>query len=135
MQMMRRIGSLIPCLNTVIEMEFNRILPRHYQVHVGRLRMGPIDEIGWRMQDADIDYQAELLATAKVELMILAMTAVSYFDLKYDSTVKARITAASGVQALTGGEITAKAALALGLRRIALLSPYGDALNEHGRLY
>lgn len=135
MQTPHRVGSLIPCLNTVIELEFNRILPQSYQLHVGRLRMGPIDEVGWRMQDADIDYQAELLATAKVELIILAMTAVSFFDLAYDATVKARIRAASGVPALTGGEITAQAAKALGLRRIALLSPYGDALNERGRAY
>ena len=124
MQTPRRIGTLIPSLNTVIEMEFNRIMPRHYQLHAGRLRMGPIDEIGWGMQDADIDYQAELLASAKVELIILAQTAVSFFELGYDAAVKARITKASGVRALTGGEITACAALALGLRRIALLSPY-----------
>jgi maleate cis-trans isomerase len=97
--------------------------------------MGPIDEIGWRMQDADIDYQAELLGSAKIELIILAQTAVSFFDLAYDAAVKARITRASGVPALTGGEITARAALALRLRRIALLSPYGEALNERGRVY
>ena len=97
--------------------------------------MGPIDEVGWRMQDADIDYQAELLGSAKVELIILAQTAVSFFDLEYDSDVKARITKASGAPALTGGEITARAAHALGLRRVALLSPYGDSLNERGRLY
>ena len=131
----RRTGTLIPSPNTVIEMEFNRIVPRQYQLHVGRLRMGPIDEVGWRMQDADIDYQAELLGSAKVELIILAQTAVSFFDLEYDSDVKARITKASGAPALTGGEITARAAHALGLRRVALLSPYGDSLNERGRLY
>jgi maleate isomerase len=131
----RRVGTLIPSLNTVIETEFNRILPKHYQLHAARLRMGPIDEVGWRMQDADIDYQAELLGSAKVELIILAQTAVSFFDLGYDAAVKARIMKASGAPALTGGEITARAALALGLRRVALLSPYGDALNEHGRVY
>ena len=135
MQPPRRVGTLIPCLNTVIETEFNRILPRHYQLHAGRLRMGPIDEVGWRMQDADIDYQAELLGSAKVELIILAQTAVSFFDLGYDAAVKARITKSSGAPALTGGEITARAAVALGLRRVALLSPYGDALNELGRIY
>jgi maleate cis-trans isomerase len=80
MQAPRRVGTLIPSPNTVIETEFNHIMPPHYQLHAGRLRMGPIDEVGWRMQDADIDYQAELLGSAKVELIILAQTAVSYFD-------------------------------------------------------
>jgi maleate cis-trans isomerase len=87
------------------------------------------------MQDADIDYQAELLGSAKIELIILAQTAVSFFDLAYDSAVKARMSKASGAPALTAGEITAHAALALGLRRIALVSPYGDALNERARAY
>jgi maleate cis-trans isomerase len=135
MQTPRRVGTLIPCPNTVIEMEFNRILPPHYQLHAGRLRMGPIDEVGWRMQDADIDYQAELLGSAKIELIILAQTAVSFFDLGYDTAVKARMAKASGAPALTAGEITARAALALGLRRVALLSPYEDGLNELGRVY
>ncbi len=135
MQTPRRIGALIPCLNTVIEMEFNRILPQRYQLHAGRLRMGPIDEVGWRMQDADIDCQAELLGFAKIELIILAQTAVSFFDFAYDSAVKARMSKASGAPSLTAGEITAHAALVLGLRRTALLSPYGDALNERGRAY
>src|SRR4051812_12186564 len=102
MQTPRRVGTLIPCLNTVIEMEFNRIMPQRYQLHAGRLRMGPLDEAGWRMQDADIDYQAELLGSAKVELIILAQTVVSFFELEYDSAVKARIARASGVPALTG---------------------------------
>lgn len=133
--MARRIGSLIPSPNTIIEREFNEVLPRDFQLHVGRLRMGPIDEVGWKMQDADIDYQAELLGAAKVELIILAQTGASYFANDYDRQVKERIARVSGAPAMTGGEITGQAMSALGLRRVALLSPYSRTLNELGQHY
>src|SRR5688572_28170815 len=95
----RREGMLIPCTSTTIEIEFNRILPKQYQLHVGRLRMGPIDEAGWKMQDADIDYQADLLRTAGVELIILAQTGAVYFADDYDTAVTRRMRAASGAPA------------------------------------
>src|SRR5688572_29444808 len=131
----RRAGMLIPCTNTTIEIEFNRILPKQYQLHVGRLRMGPIDEAGWKMQDADIDYQADLLRTAGVELIILAQTGAVYFADDYDAAVTRRMREASGAPAFTAGHLVGKAATALGARRIAFVSPYSAHLNELGARY
>lgn len=131
----RRAGALIPCTNATIEIEFNRILPKCYQLHVARLRMGPIDETGWRMQDADIDYQAKLLGTARVEFVVLAQTNVSFFAPGYDARVAQRIRAACGAPAATAGQLTAEAMKAFGAKRIAFISPYSDELNERGRRY
>jgi maleate cis-trans isomerase len=131
----RRAGALIPCTNAMIEIEFNRVLPKHYQLHVARLRMGPISEEGWRMQDADIDYQARLLGSVKVEFVVLAQTNASFFAPGYDAAVTRRITAACGAPASTSGRLTAEAVKSLGARRIAFISPYSDELNERGRAY
>jgi maleate isomerase len=131
----RRAGALIPCTNAMIEIEFNRVLPKHYQLHVGRLQMGPINETGFRMQDADIDYQARLLGTAKVGFVVLAQTNASFFAQGYDETVAKRIQDASGAPAATCGRLTALGAKALGAKRIAFLSPYSEELNERGRRY
>ena len=131
----RRAGALIPCTNAMIEIEFNRVLPKHYQLHVGRLRMGPINETGFRMQDADIDYQAGLLGTAKVGFVALAQTNASFFADGYDEAVARRIQDASGAPAATCGRLTALGARALGAKRIAFLSPYSVELNERGRRY
>jgi maleate cis-trans isomerase len=131
----RRAGALIPCTNAMIEIEFNRILPKRYQLHVGRLRMGPIDESGWKMQDADIDYQARLLGAVQVRFVVLAQTAASFFVPGYDQAVMRRIEQAAGAPAATGGQLTARAVQALGARRIAFLSPYSRELNELGRRY
>jgi maleate cis-trans isomerase len=131
----RRAGALIPSTNAMIEIEFNRVLPKHYQLHVGRLQMGPINETGFRMQDADIDYQARLLGTVQVQFVVLAQTNASFFAPGYDEAVTRRIQRASGAPAATCGQLTARAVKALGARRIALISPYSDELNQLGRRY
>jgi len=119
----------------MIEIEFNRVLPKHYQLHVGRLQMGPINETGFRMQDADIDYQARLLGTAQVRFVVLAQTNASFFVPRYDEDVAKRIEDASGAPATTCGRLTALACKALGASRVAFLSPYSAELNEMGRRY
>ncbi|MEJ0071777.1 MAG: hypothetical protein WDO24_27075 [Pseudomonadota bacterium] len=99
--MTRHIGLLIPASNTTIELEYNRILPKAYQIHAGRLLMRTVDRAGWQTQDADIDYQARLLGTAPIELIVLAQTTASFFAADYDDAVTARMQAAAGVPALT----------------------------------
>lgn len=131
----RRIGSLIPSTNAMLEIEFNRVLPRHYQLHVSRLQMGPINETGFRMQDADIDYQSRLMRSLRVEYVVLAQTNVSFFAADYDETVTRRITDATGAPSATAGALLGQGIKFLGARRIAFISPYGDELNAMGRKY
>ncbi|MFZ0020130.1 MAG: hypothetical protein WAL10_22640, partial [Acetobacteraceae bacterium] len=64
-------GVLIPSTNTTVEIEYSRLLPATLQAHVGRLLTsgtGPFAP----SKDADVDYQARLLGTAKVEVVSLA---------------------------------------------------------------
>jgi maleate isomerase len=121
----RHIGILIPASNTTIELEYNRVLPKDYQIHVGRLLMRTVDRAGWLTQDAEIDHQARLLGTAPIELIVLAQTTASFYADGYDDTVTARLQAASGVPALAAGQIVGRAVRALGARRVALFGPYG----------
>ncbi len=60
--MIHRLGMLIPNANIATEIDMNRVLPKNYQVHFARLKVGSVDEKGWREHDADVDYQTELLA-------------------------------------------------------------------------
>jgi maleate cis-trans isomerase len=120
----RPIGLLIPSSNTMIEREYNRVLPPPFQLHVGRLLMESIDEAGWRSQDADLDHQARLLGTARVEIIILAQTAASFFDDNYDRSAIGRMSSAADAPADTGGRIVGRAARALGARRIGLVGPW-----------
>src|ERR1700733_10258392 len=132
--MTHHFGVLIPSTNTTVEIEYNRLLPPTLQAHVGRLLTsggGPFSP----SQDADIDYQARLLGTAKVEVISLAQTSASLFAEDYDSVVTRRMDAASGVPAITSAQAIGEAVKALRLQRIALVSPYSQPVIERAKHY
>ncbi len=127
-------GVLIPSTNTTVEIEYNRLLPPTLQVHVGRLLTsgnGPFAP----SKEEDIDYQARLLGTAKVEVVSLAQTSASLFAENYDGNVTQRMSKAAGVPAITSAQAVGDAVRALGARRIALVSPYSQQVIELARHY
>lgn len=134
--MIHTIGMLIPATNTAVEIDMNRVLPKNYQVHVGRLRVSSVDEAGWREHDADIDYQAQLLGTLKPEAMILLQTAASFYGEEgYDAAVTQRIESIAGTRAYTTASSIGRAMKALGARRVAMLSPYNADLVARGKRF
>src|SRR5205085_5572944 len=121
-----------PSTNTTVEVEC-RLLPPAYQAHVGRLKSSGGSFSPSR--DEDIDYQSRLLGTAKVEIVILAQTSASLFADDYDDVVTKRMSAGAGVPAITSAQAVGRAARALGARRIAIVSPYSEAVNEKAARY
>lgn len=132
--MIRHFGVLIPSTNTTVEIEYNRLLPSTLQVHVGRLGKG-VNTPFSPSRNEDIDYQARLLGTARVEVVCLAQTSASLFDDEYDAAVKRRMTEGAGVPSLTSAEVIGQAVRALGARRIALVSPYSQEVIGRARRY
>jgi maleate cis-trans isomerase len=130
--MTRHFGVLIPSTNTTVEIEC-RLLPMAYQAHIGRLKSSGGGFSPSR--DADVDYQSHLLGTAKVEIVILAQTSASLFADDYDDVVTKRMSAGAGVPAITSAQAVGRAVRALEARRIAIVSPYSDAVNEGASRY
>jgi len=131
--LMRHFGVLIPSTNTTVEIEC-RLLPATYQAHVGRLMSSGGGSFS-PSRDEDIDHQSRLLGTAKVELVILAQTSASLFADDYDDVVTKRMSTGAGVVAITSAQAVGRAVRALGARRIAIVSPYSDAVNERASRY
>jgi maleate cis-trans isomerase len=130
--MTRHFGVLIPSTNTTVEMEC-RLLPATYQAHVGRLMSSGGSFSPSR--DEDIDYQSRLLGTARVELVILAQTSASLFAHDYDDVVTRRMSAGAGAPAITSAQAVGRAVRALGARRVAIVSPYSEAVNQRAASY
>lgn len=131
---MHHFGVLIPSTNTTVEIEYSRLLPASLQVHVGRLLTsgtGPFAP----SKDDDIDYQAKLLGTAKVEVISLAQTSASLFADDYDANVTQRMSAAANCPAITSAQAVGQSVQALGARRIALVSPYSPPVIERAKHY
>ena len=131
--MARHFGVLIPSTNTTVEIEC-RLLPATYQAHVGRCLSSGGGSFS-PSRDEDIDYQSQLLGTAKVELVILAQTSASLFAEDYDEVVTKRMSAGAGVPALTSAQAIGRAVRALGARRIAVVSPYSGEVNARAARY
>src|ERR671924_812083 len=132
--MTRHFGVLIPSTNTTVEMEC-RLLPPAYQAHIGRLMTSTPGQSFSPSRDEDLDYQSRLLGTARVELVILAQTSASLFADEYDDVVTKRMSAGAGVPAITSAQAVGRAVRALGARRIAIVSPYSEAVNERAVRY
>src|SRR5262250_1580923 len=130
--MTRHFGVLIPSTNTTVEIEC-RLLPQSCQAHVGRLLSSGGSFSPSR--DEDIDYQSRLLGTARVELVILAQTSASLFADDYDEVTTLRMSAGAGVPAITSAQAVGRAVRALGARRIAIVSPYSDEVNQRAGRY
>ncbi len=86
-------------------------------------------------KDEDVDYQARLLGTARVEIAFLLQTSASLFADDYDADVTRRIAAAAGVPAFTSAMAIGEAMGALGTRHIALVSPYSEPVNAGAKRY
>ena len=133
--MTHHFGVLIPSTNTTVEAEYGRLLPPEYQAHVGRLLSSTPGRPFAPSRDEDIDYQATLLGTAKVELVMLIQTSASLFADDYDDDVTRRMSAAAGVPAITSAQAVGRSLRALGARRIGLVSPYSAEVSERARRY
>ena len=132
--MTRHFGVLIPSTNTTVELE-SRLLPAAYQAHIGRLMTSAPGRTFQPSRDEDVDYQSRLLGTARVELVILAQTSASLFGDDYDEVTTRRMSAGAGVPAITSAQAVGRAVRALGARRIAIVSPYSDEVNQRAGRY
>ena len=132
--MAHHFGVLIPSTNTTVEIEYNRLLPPTLQAHVGRLLSSGAGPFSPSL-DADIDHQARLLGTAKVEVVSLAQTSASLFADDYDAVTVKRMTEASGVPSLTSAQAIGRALNALKVSRVAMATPYSEEVIGRARRY
>jgi hypothetical protein len=72
-----------------------------------------------RRGDADVDYQARLLGSAKVEVVALAQTGASLSSDDFDDRITRRMSKAAGVPAIASARAIGLAVRALGARRVA----------------
>jgi maleate isomerase len=132
--MTHHFGVLVPSNNTTIEAELSR-LPCGYQAHYARVHTAASGQPFATSKDEDVDYQSRLLATAKVEMVVLVQTTASLVFDDYDAVNTRRIESAGGVPAITSGQALGRALRALGARRICLVSAYTEEVNSRARRY
>lgn len=124
-----RIGILLPSTNAAAEPQIQAMLPPGVAFHTTRLKL-----IGSSEKDAAemlerLEDSAELLAHAGVDLIVFHCTAVSMLRPGFDDEIVGRITKATGIAATATSKAVIAAFRALGVRRIALTTPYDEPTN------
>ncbi|HVC56597.1 MAG TPA: hypothetical protein VND95_11610 [Stellaceae bacterium] len=133
--MTHHFGVLIPSTNTTGEIEYSRLLPPGWQAHYGRLMTSSATHSPFSPpRDEDVEYQARLLGTARVEVVFLLQTSASLFADDFDAASMRRM-AAAGVPSFTSAMAIGEAMGALGARRVALVSPYSEPVNASAKRY
>jgi len=132
---MRHVGVLIPATNTTVEIEYTRLLPADWQAHYARVMTSSLNRTPFSPpKDADVEYQARLLGSAHVEIVCLIQTSASLFADDYDSNAM-RLMEGAGAPSLTSAMAIGEALAALGIKRVALVSPYSPEVNANARRY
>lgn len=124
-----RAGIIVPSGNPVAEPEIRAMLPAGVSALVTRLALrGSSDRELMAMLDG-LEDATRLVADAGVATVVFHCTAVSTFAPELGAEIRARMARVSGVPAFATSDALAAAFPALGARRVALLTPYNDAVH------
>ena len=131
-----RIGLLVPSANTVVEPEFNRLLPQGIGVYAARLRNSRADTEDSRALLQHVERAADELGSAQVDVLAFACTASSFVEGGAGETaLRQRIEQAGRTRAVTTSGAVAAALNMLQAQRLVVATPYVDELNVLEKRY
>jgi len=130
-----RVGLLVPSSNTVMEPDFWRALPPDATLHAGRMYLEETTpEAESRMLDEHVLPAVRDLATARPDLIVFGCTSAGALrGNQYDADLCRRISDLSGVPTVSVIASVRQAITASGARRVGVVTPYVDALNQRIR--
>jgi maleate cis-trans isomerase len=132
----QRVGLIIPSVNATIEPEFAWIAPHGVSFHVARIALRDTTPEGLREMNAGVETAAALLASLSPDAVAYACTSGSFLEGR--ERLHAQVDA---IAAIVGCPVVATSAAlidalhALGVRRLALATPYLDAINAIERAF
>jgi maleate isomerase len=132
-----RIGVVIPSVNTVVEAWFARAAPPGVTVHVSRMPISTDTSLEAIMEMTDHEVAAaKLVADCEPDVIMYACTASTLVRGRaYDLELMDVLTEATGVPCCTTTEAILRALRLFDARRIAIATPYPEAIDERERAF
>lgn len=125
-----KLGVIVPPTNTVNEAEWSRLMPDGVTFHTARMVLHDTATAeGEAALLADLGTAVGDLTPARIDVVAYACTAGSMTVPPV--TLPNRIAAVAERPAVTTAAAIAEALSALGVRRVAVATPYDDRLNAH----
>jgi maleate isomerase len=132
-----RIGVVIPSVNTVVEAWFAKAAPPGVSVHVSRMPISSdtSPEALLEMSKHEVA-AAKLVADCEPDVIMYACTASTIVRGRaYDLELMDTLTEATGVPCCTTTEAILRALQLFDARRVAIATPYPDAIDEREWAY
>ena len=130
-----RLGMLLPSGNQAAEPQFHSILPAGVSLHVTRLPLRGSSERELLAMSEGVEAAAALAADTNPSLIVFHCTAVSTYSPELEQSIKARITKTTGKPATATSEAIVAALRQVEAKRIVMLSPYPDHINDREAKY
>jgi maleate isomerase len=137
-----RLGFLVPPGNPTVEPEMMQLVPTGVSLHFARLMAAGSTGTAAGLEERQrsylehIDTSAALLAMVQPEVMVLAHTASSYaLGRAGETQLIARLEQVTGSRFITAAGAVLQALAHLGVRRLALATPYPEAISQQGKAY
>jgi maleate cis-trans isomerase len=134
-----KVGVLVPEGNTTLEPELYALAPAGVSFHFARLQAGPQAitlEAIIRDYLASMPQAAEMVAKVDPALIVFGLTAGSFVpESGGNAGIEATITARTGRPALATGTCVIEGLQALGLRRLAEVTPYTPEVSAMSRRF
>ncbi|RDE07705.1 maleate cis-trans isomerase family protein [Pelagibacterium lacus] len=128
-----RIGLMAPPPNVVMEVEFPRYLPDSVSLHTTRVpRSTPaVTRESLLEMTTNVESAARCIAMVEPQLIAFGCTSASFINgIGWDQDIARRISAASGLPAITTTTAIVEGLRAVGAKRISLVTPYVDEVNQ-----
>lgn len=128
-----RLGVILPSVNTVVEPWFGRVVQPDVRVHATRMLLASeVTAEALRRMDHEEGLDAAVrLASCRPAAIAYCCTASSIVQgLEYDRHLRQSLETATGTPCFTAVGAIIEALQALGARKIAVASPYTDAIDH-----
>jgi maleate isomerase len=128
----RRIGVIVPSSNTTVESDFMLALPEGVSVHAARMFLAETTAEAERHMIHDhVPIAVTDLATLRPHVVAFACTSGgAVLGADGEATLIANIARETGAPVVSTNDAVGKAIQKFGRKRIALLTPYVDELNQ-----